>query len=163
MIVEANSTNKDELKSYIDVMFTEWIDKSSFGVSNTCCPNRTKNEVMERLDGKSEISYRFFFSTDENGSINGFLCTNFNEEKKNIKLEYINVSPNVRGKHIFRNMLDELCRIAVDVGFEKVILDTWKENDVAMSAFEKTGFKKVSESCSCCSVKFEKFLTGQGV
>ena len=163
MIVEANDINKGELKSYIDVMFTEWLDKSSFGASNTCCPNRTKNEVMERLDGKSEISYRFFSSFDENGSINGFLCANFNEKKRTVELEYINVSPDVRGKYVFRNMLDEVCRIAVVNGFEKVILDTWKENDAAMAAFEKTGFKNVSEGCDCCSVKFEKLLTGQGV
>lgn len=55
------------------------------------------------------------------------------------------VTPELRGRGIMRSMISELDLISAEEGWVTQGLGVWPENEVALRAYERSGFAKVGE------------------
>lgn len=88
-----------------------------------------------------ENGYQYYLVRDINGIKIGFLA--FYPRKEDLYLSKMYLLKDQRGKGIAKDMLQFVIQQTKRHGFSSIILNVNKNNDIAITAYEKMGFKKI--------------------
>lgn len=111
------------------------------------CANLFKYPLSEEhmAETMTAVADRFgdvpYVALSDDDRVEGFFCYSFNNETKEGMLKFVIVDPDVRGKGVAQKML----RLAVKQAFEspeaeRVQLNVFPENPIAVRCYEKAGF-----------------------
>lgn len=144
----------DCLVTFLDSMFDNWLEKSSFGKENMCCPGRTYDQIKKKIEELDGNPFEFIVCMDGESVVGMTYASYFDEECMYLGL--INVHPEYRKRGVFKAILDkaeEICNVK-EVKYMR--LCTWHGNDVAIHTFQKYGFEVYGEDEK--SIELRKYI-----
>ncbi|HOA81137.1 MULTISPECIES: GNAT family N-acetyltransferase [Acetivibrio] len=133
-----------KLREFIEDLFNNWKQESSFSQENICCPQRPINEIMEKVEAVDGNASEFIIAFDEKTeSICGMLYITFNSDNS-AHISLVNVSPKYRRMRVGFSLLSYSMILSAKKGIDCAMLETWNGNHRAIALFEKFGFTKTS-------------------
>lgn len=146
-----------ELIKFIDEMFEEWFEKSCFTKENSCCPGRTKDQIIDKIEKIDDGNYQFIIAIDEQQIVRGMLYISYFDDGS-AYLGLINVHPEYRNKNIFKSLLLQAEQECNNRNLQYIRLYTWKDNINAVTVFEKCGFSVCDKEKNQNSIEMRKML-----
>lgn len=139
-----NQKESNSLIVFLDMMFANWLEKSSFAKENACCPGRTYDQIKEKIEQMDENLYEFIVCMDNEEVVGMTYVSYFDEEC--LYLGLINVHPEHRKKGVFKELLDKCIEICNAKKMNYMRLCTWQGNEAAIHTFQKYGFEIYEEN-----------------
>lgn len=102
-----------------------------------------KFQSFHAIKDQLEQGYNYYFVSDEKGKYVGFIA--FYPREKEMYLSKFYLHKDYRGKGISKDMLEFMIEKTKEANLDSIVLNVNKYNELAISAYEKLGFKRIGQ------------------